>query len=186
MVWMEIRDLRQCSAGVHRQAAELLYTGFKDHWPAAWPTVESAQDEVEECMEDERICLGLLDGQSLVGWIGGMPEYGGHVWELHPLVVDPAARCQGHGRRLVNALETEARAQGGLTLYLGSDDEDGMTSLAQVDLYDRTWEHIRDIKNYKGHPYQFYERLGFCIVGVVPDANGLGRPDILMAKSLVR
>jgi aminoglycoside 6'-N-acetyltransferase I len=26
------------------------------------------------------------------------------------------------------------------------------------------------------------QKLGFSVVGVVPDANGLGKPDILMAK----
>lgn len=36
-----------------------------------------------------------------------------------------------------------------------------------------------------GHPYEFYQTLGFVILGVIPDANGLGKPDILMAKRLV-
>lgn len=31
-------------------------------------------------------------------------------------------------------------------------------------------------------PYEFYQKLGYAIIGVVPDANGLGKPDILMAK----
>jgi len=31
-------------------------------------------------------------------------------------------------------------------------------------------------------PFEFYQKCGFVIVGVVPDANGLGKPDILMAK----
>lgn len=31
-------------------------------------------------------------------------------------------------------------------------------------------------------PHGFYEKLGFMIVGVMPDANGIGKPDIYMAK----
>ena len=32
------------------------------------------------------------------------------------------------------------------------------------------------------HPAGFYMRQGFEIVGLIPDANGPGKPDILMAK----
>lgn len=30
----------------------------------------------------------------------------------------------------------------------------------------------------------FYRKLGFTTVGVVPDADGRGKPDILMAKAV--
>jgi aminoglycoside 6'-N-acetyltransferase I len=32
------------------------------------------------------------------------------------------------------------------------------------------------------HPAGFYSRMGFQVVGLIPDANGPGKPDILMAK----
>jgi hypothetical protein len=44
-----------------------------------------------------------------------------------------------------------------------------------------TWAKI---KNLHRHPFEFYQKAGFSIVGVVPDANGPGKPDILMAKRL--
>jgi len=34
----------------------------------------------------------------------------------------------------------------------------------------------------KGHPFRFYQKLGFSVVGVLPDVNGFGKHDILMAK----
>jgi aminoglycoside 6'-N-acetyltransferase I len=33
-------------------------------------------------------------------------------------------------------------------------------------------------------PYTFYHRLGYTIVGVLPDINGFGKHDILMAQRI--
>jgi aminoglycoside 6'-N-acetyltransferase I len=118
----------------------------------------------------------------VLGWVGGLVQYDGNVWELHPLAVRPDRQRQGIGRALVIDLEARVRERGGLTLLLGADDEDAMTTLSGVDLYANTWRHIAGIRNLRGHPYEFYLKLGFVIVGVVPDANGRGKPDILMAK----
>ncbi|MDX1615785.1 MAG: AAC(6')-Ia family aminoglycoside 6'-N-acetyltransferase, partial [Candidatus Promineifilaceae bacterium] len=68
------------------------------------------------------------------------------------------------------------------TLYLGTDDVSGMTSLSNRDLYQDLSQHLRTIQNLDGHPYTFYQKMGFTIVGVIPDANGRGKPDIMMAK----
>jgi aminoglycoside 6'-N-acetyltransferase I len=43
-------------------------------------------------------------------------------------------------------------------------------------------EHIKNIRNIKNHPYEFYQKMGYTIVGICPDANGFGKPDIYMAK----
>ena len=71
-------------------------------------------------------------------------------------------------------------------IYLGSDDESGMTSLHGVDLYDNTFDKLVNIQSVGGHPYMFYEKLEYKIIGVFPDANGIGKPDILMAKRIKR
>ena len=113
-----------------------------------------------------------------------MPSYGENVWELHPLVVRPDAQRRGIGRALVADLEERVGERGGHTLWLGTDDETNMTTLSGVDLYPDVLEHLGNMKNLRGHPYEFYQRLGFSIVGVMPDANGPGKPDIYMAKRL--
>lgn len=166
-----------------KQMAQLLVDAFREHWSAAWSTLDEGMEEVREMLEAERICRVALDEDgNLLGMIGGIPEYDGKVWELHPLAIQPHAQGQGIGRALVVDFEEQVRQRGGLTVMLGTDDEDGMTSLSNVDLYDDLWGKVRDIRNLKGHPYEFYQKMGYVITGVVPDANGIGKPDILMSK----
>ena len=168
-----------------QQAAQLLLDAFREHWPDAWPTWDEALKEVQEMLESGRICRVAVDESgNLLGIIGGIPGYDGNVWELHPLAVQPSLQGQGIGRALVMDLEEQVRSKDGLTITLGSDDEDSMTSLSNVDLYENLWEKIRDIHNFKNHPFEFYQKMGYVITGVVPDANGRGKPDILMAKRL--
>jgi aminoglycoside 6'-N-acetyltransferase I len=182
---MQIVDLRADDGHTIRQAAALLVEGFREHAPAAWPSLEAGLAEVRESLEPGRISRVAIDDDGLVlGWIGGIPQYDGRVWELHPLVVAPARQGRGIGRALVADLEARACERGGLTLWAGADDEDGRTSLGGVDLYDDLPRRIATVRSSVGHPYQFYQRLGFTIVGVMPDANGLGKPDIFLAKRI--
>ncbi len=168
--------------GLKHQMAQLLVDAFREHWADAWATFEDGLKEVEEMCEAERICLVAVEDDKLLGMIGGIPEYDGNVWELHPLAVQPGLQGRGIGRALVMAFEEQVRQRGGLTIMLGSDDQDEMTSLAVDDLYENLWDKVRNIRNLKGHPYEFYQKMGYVITGVVPDANGLGKPDIFMSK----
>ncbi|MBD2068277.1 GNAT family N-acetyltransferase [Leptolyngbya sp. FACHB-671] len=184
---MEIIDLQPDAEEAIAQTATLLIEGFRQHWKTAWTDLDSALTEVRESFGEDRISRIAVDQSGKVlGWIGGIEQYDGKVWELHPLVVDAAYQGQGIGRSLVTDLAERAKERGGLTLWVGTDDEDDMTTLAGVNLYPNVLDHIARIQNLKGHPYEFYQECGFVIMGVVPDANGLGKPDILMAKSLVR
>ena len=167
------------------QTAALLVEAFKN-WTDTWSSLESALEEVRESFGAGRISRVALDVDGdVIGWIGGIREYDGHAWELHPLAVRPDWQRRGVGRALVADFEALVRASGGTTAYLGTDDEHGRTSLANVDLYPNVWEHIARIENPGNHPYAFYLTCGFAITGVIPDANGPGKPDILMAKRLL-
>ena len=126
--------------------------------------------------------VAVDEAQRVVGWIGAIPGYAGNVWEIHPLVVAESHRRRGIGRALIEHLESIARREGVLTLWAGSDDENDETSLSGVDLYADLPDAIRRIRNVGGHPYEFYLRVGFRITGVLPDANGIGKPDIFLAK----
>jgi aminoglycoside 6'-N-acetyltransferase I len=180
---MHIMSLQPADEGLIQQAAQLLLDAFREHWPDAWPTLEEGLQEVHEMLETGRICRVAVDQQgNLLGIIGGIPQYDGHVWELHPLAVQPHIQGKGVGRALVEDFEEQVHLKGGLTITLGSDDEDNMTSLSGVDLYENLWEKVQDIRNLKKHPFEFYQKLGYVITGVVIDANGIGKPDILMSK----
>ncbi|MGJ3238064.1 MAG: GNAT family N-acetyltransferase [Anaerolineae bacterium] len=178
----EIRDLIADDTHI-TQAGEILHLAFVRDFPGSWATVEEGIEEVRELLtEADAICRIAYHNGRVLGWIGGLPQYDGHVWELHPLAVHPDWQGRGIGRALVQDLEAQVHNRGGLTIMLGSDDVSGMTSLGGVDLYPDPLAHLARIENRRQHPYGFYQKLGYCLLGVIPDANGLGKPDILMGK----
>jgi aminoglycoside 6'-N-acetyltransferase I len=182
---MKIISLTSDQDYLIQQAAQILVDGFKDHSPEAWPTLEDGLAEVHEMLAEDRILrVALDDDGNVTGWIGGIPQYDGHVWELHPLIVKPVLQTKGVGTALVLDFEEQVRARGALTITLGTDDEDNRTSLSNVDLYDEIWRKITEVNNFDRHPYEFYQKMGYIITGVMPDANGVGKPDILMSKRI--
>ncbi len=146
--------------------------------------MEEALKEVAESFPEERIRRIAVEGDEVRGWIGGLKAYAGHVWELHPLVVKRELQSQGIGRALVADFEGRVRERGGHTVHLGTDDERGETTLANLDLYPDPLSHLTRLNNPGRHPYGFYQRVGYTVVGVIPDANGFGKPDIFMAKRI--
>src|SRR5260221_2683493 len=129
---MHIQNLTADNHAAIQQVAPMLVDGFKEHWPDAWPTLESAIEEVYESFEEGRISRIALDPSGLVlGWIGGQHFYS-EVWELHPLVVRADQQRQGIGRALVADLETQVPQRGALTLMLGFDDQGKMTTPSGV------------------------------------------------------
>jgi aminoglycoside 6'-N-acetyltransferase I len=175
-----IRDLAPDDAAAVEQAATLLLTAF----PGWTPTLPEARREVAEALAPDRLCLTARAGESVLGWVGGIPQYS-HAWELHPLVVREDRRGGGFGRALVTALEERVRQRGALTLYLGADDDGPIprTTAGGIDLYPDPLVHAARLET-TAHPVGFYRRAGFTIVGLIPDANGPGKPDILMAKRI--
>ena len=190
---MNLVDMHTLDGAQLEQAAQMLV----DELPLGWPTLADALQEVrelfalqEDCSDGEPAFLAALEGsgassQEVIGWCGILPSYAGRVWELHPLVVRHDWQRKSVGTAIVRALENIARERGGLTLWLGADDEapEGETSFAGADLYDDLPKHIREFDP-GTHQSAFYLKLGFQIIGVMPDANGRGKPDIFMAKRL--
>ncbi len=179
---MRIVELNSENEVIIRQVAQILVEAFADFSPA-WTTMEEAISEIQESFKPGRLSrVALSDEGVALGWVGGIEQYDGNVWELHPLAVSPAQQGQGVGKALVADLEEQVRQRGAFTLWLGTDDEDNRTTLADTNLYPNPLDHLNHIQNPGRHPYEFYQKQGFAIVGVMPDANGPGKPDIFMAK----
>lgn len=182
---IRIQDLTGEDTHLIEQIAAMLVEGFREMAPDAWETPEEALEEVNDSLSADRISRVAVDESgAAVGWIGGIPEYDGNVWELHPLVVRPDVQGKGIGQALVADLEEQVKARGGLTLTLGSDDITGMTSVFGIDLYPNPLEHLLNIRNLRRHPYEFYLKCGFSFTGIVPDANGRGKPDLYLSKRI--
>lgn len=179
---MKIIDLNSGREAAVNQAAVILHEAFAGR-QSEWPDLEAALIEVRESLQPGRLSrIAVDDDRNVLGWIGGISQYGGNVWELHPLVVSSAHRGKSVGSSLVTDLIRLVGERGAHTLWLGTDDEMNQTSLSGVDLYPNVLSHVTGIKNLGGHPYEFYLKQGFEIVGVMPDANGPGKPDIYMAR----
>jgi aminoglycoside 6'-N-acetyltransferase I len=135
--------------------------------------------------EADWLGYAALEGERLVGWVGALRSYT-HGWEIHPLVVAPGWQRRGIGSALLERLEARARGDGVVTLFLGSDDDYDGTTLYGRDLWSDVLGHAAAVEaTPRGHALTFYHRHGYRIVGVLPDVNGPGRPDILMAKRLI-
>ena len=181
-----IRRLSRADKKPIRQAAQILNAEISlPRYPTGYQTYKEAHKEVMDCLKRGNVALAAYNANGdVLGWIGGRPEYDGKVWELHPLVVRSDAQRNGIGTALVERLEALVKKRGALTLWAGADDEDLRTNLSGVDLYKDLPKLLRNASTKKGHPIEFYRRAGFTIVGVVPDANGVGKPDIFLAKRI--
>lgn len=176
---MEIINMLALSAGQKRMCAQIL----TDALPQGWPTLECAMETVKTLDIPRNSILAITEGDDVIAWGGIMPDYDGRVFEIHPLVVRADKRGQGVGATLITALENVARVRSGLTIMLGCDDEEFATSLSGCDLYDGLPEKLEHF-DCGSHAAGFYCRMGYTVIGVIPDANGKGKPDILMGKRL--
>ena len=108
---MRIIDLTSENTDALEQAAALLIDGFRDTGSSAWSTLAEALTEVGESFQPGRISRVAVDDRGdVLGWIGGIEQYDGNVWELHPLVVRRDCREQGIGRALVSLALDETGA----------------------------------------------------------------------------
>ena len=183
--WRVVDVRSQQGSSFIDKLADLSYRAFRAHSPNWLPTVEAARDEVIESLGRDRLSRALVDtAQEPVGWVGVIPHSSGRVWEIHPIAVRPGGQNRGSGRLLIEDVEQLAQSHGVLTLFAGTSDETGATSLFGVNLYENPVAAMATIRCHETHALKFWLRVGFRVVGVMPDAEGVGKPGIHVAKSV--
>ena len=169
---------------LHKQMAEILFDGFSDTGTAAWSTMEECNKEVEDSLVGEKISrIAVDENENVLAWTIGDDVYD-VTWELELLVVRRDSKAKGIGRKMIVDFEQQVLKRNGTTVFLGSDDENNRTSLGGIELYPNPLEHLANIKNLDNHPYEFYQKCGYTITGVIPHANGFGKPDIWLTKQI--
>jgi aminoglycoside 6'-N-acetyltransferase I len=176
-------SLDRLERGQREEAALVLNLALAP-MSVAYRDIAAATAEVDTFFTyPERFGFAAVEDGHVVGWIGGIRAYD-HGWELHPICVHPKHQRRGLGRLLVRALEDAGRAENICTIYLGADDEFAGTTASGVDLFADIASHIRNIEVTTAHPLAFYRKMGFTVVGLMPDVNGPGKPDIWLAKRI--
>ena len=169
---------------LNNQMVEMLFDGFSDTGAKAWSTMDECFETLNDSLKETKISrIAIDDKDHVAAWTIGEEIYTGYTWELELLVVRRDTKLKGIGRRMLEDFEDQVRRRKGTVVFLGSDDENNRTSLGGIELYPNPMEHAAKIENLGGHPYEFYEKCGYTITGVIPDANGFGKPDIWMTKS---
>ena len=176
-------ELGSLGAEARDHLVPITLAAAREHAPEWLPDLDAARGELADALAPGKIARVMLDGGVPVGWVAAGHAWG-CVWELHPLIVAIEHQRRGHGRRLVREIERIAAATGARTMTLGTSDTMGATSLAGVDLYDDTFARLATVEARRPHAVEFWRRIGYQIVGVLPDAEGPGKPSITLARRL--
>ncbi len=166
--------------------ASLSYRASKKNSPNWLPTEAAAMNEILNTSASGGLTRMIIEAGIPRGWISASPKRYGN-WEIHPLLIDPEVAGRGYGRMLVEDIEQLIRSAGGISVHLSTSDATHSTNLSDVNLYPNPVEALRNLKirdSQQGHAYQFWMRVGYSVVGVIPDAEGLGVPSIQLAKRL--
>ena len=179
---MTIRDLDPQDSELREQLAVIALEAGAIHSPHWLPTLGDAREEVDDATAAGQVARVLFDHEGApIGWASCAHQYD-LVWELHPLLIAPAYHRQGHGKTLARDIEHQAAIRGASVLVLSTADATGATSLSGTDLYVDPIAALSALTLSKDHPVGFWKSIGYSVVGVVPDAEGVGVPSIVLAR----
>lgn len=175
-------DLDANDPDLLEKLAHITYDSFQEHAPSWLPTLARAREELIEACGPGHLGRVLLHEGQPAGWIGVIP--GRCVWEIHPIAVAIEQQGKGFGGALVEDVARIAANAGALSVFAGTSDETGTTNLFGADLYKDPIESLRNLRTTGRSPVVFWQKVGFSVVGLMPDEEGLGKPGIYLAKRL--
>ena len=178
----EIIDLSTADSDLVEHLANITSEAFKENSPDWVPTIELARSQVTAATALGRLGRVVMEQGDAAGWIGLIK--GKRVWEIHPLAIAIEHQYKGFGHLLVEDVARLAKAAGAVTLFASTSDEVGTTNLFGVDLYADPAGSIRNIQATGRNPFKFWQNAGFTVVGLLPDAEGVGKPSIQLARRL--
>lgn len=85
---------------------------------------------------------------------------------------------------LVDDIANLARLGGAVAVWAGTSDETGSTSFSHADLYRSPTAEMVDFRVPRDHPVNFWLAIGFTLVGVLPDEEGLAKPGLHFARRI--
>jgi aminoglycoside 6'-N-acetyltransferase I len=178
----EIIDLDTEDSILVEHLANITFEAFKENAPDWVPTIDLARNQVIAAGSRGKLGRVIMEQGEAAGWIGLIK--GKRVWEIHPIAIAIQSQYCGLGHLLVEDVARIAKSAGALTLFAGTSDEVGTTNLFGVDLYVDPGQAIVNIKATGRNPFEFWENAGFTVVGLMPDAEGVGKPAIQLARRL--
>lgn len=178
----EIVDLDTNDSELVEQLAKITFEAFKENSPDWVPEIGLARNQVLDAGSPGRLGRVVMADGRVAGWVGLIK--GKRVWEIHPIAVAIEHQFKGLGHLLVEDVASIAKRAGALTLYAGTSDEVGTTNLFGVDLYIDPANSISNIQATGRNPFKFWQNAGFTVVGLMPDAEGVGKPGIELARRL--
>ena len=179
----QIVDLVETDVIRIEEVAEFLLECTRKYAPDWLLDLDACREEIHDSFDANRRSRVLLDDAGhAIGWIGAITD--DHVWEIHPIVIAPNHQRRGYGRMLVEDISELARASGAVSVWAGTSDETGSTSFSSAALYQSPTAAMVDFDVPKDHPVNFWLALGFSLVGVMPDEEGLSKPGIHFARRI--
>ena len=173
--------LGQEDAALLRGVADLLVVGCPSLYDG--DLTQALADVVQFAPEDLSLVARDSEGTP-IGWLHAEHFRGQASGEIKLVAVHPARRRQEVARTLVMAAEERMCATGCVTMLATVGDTRGRTSLYGIDVTEDAPGLLAAFHCHADHPAGFFLRIGYRLVGLLPDAYGPGKHDLTLARRI--